>query len=87
MENVNVVLGVEVVAEGLALHYVRLPKDVRKNGLEWKHTVLVPRDSDYDDELAAVLEALNQLLADALDDEDRAEPIDMDQEEEEDDDE
>lgn len=52
----------------------------------WQHTVQIPVGSDYDDEIEAVTEALRALLEDVLDDETRAEPIEL-QEEEEDDDE
>ena len=76
----------EVTAEGLGVTYTRYPTDIRKNGLAWQHHVLVPFDSDYDDELEAVQIAMQALLKDVLDDEDRAEPIAPDEEEEPDDD-
>lgn len=68
----------------LEIAYVRLPQDVRKNGLVWQHNVHVPRGSDYDDELDTFYEALIALLTDVLDDEDRAEPIDMTKDDDED---
>lgn len=87
MEQELVINAVEAGPDGgLVIHYGRLPRDVRKNGLMWQHTVQVPADSDYDDELEAVQEAVKALLEDVLDDENRAEPIEMDQEEEEEDD-
>lgn len=78
------ITGVELSQEGISIGYVRLPADVRKNGLVWQHSVLVPRSSDYDDEIEEVETALLALLTDALDDEDRAEPVDLDEPEEED---
>lgn len=68
---------------GIEIGYVRMPQDVRKNGLVWQHKVFVPAGSDYDDEIEAFGVALQELLDDALDDEQRAEPIDMDEDEEE----
>lgn len=80
------ITGVELSQEGISIGYVRLPADVRKNGLVWQHSVSVPYRSDYDDEIEALVEAAQALLADVLDDEDRAEPIDPSIEEEEEDD-
>ncbi len=71
---------------GLAITYGRLRRDVRKNGLMWQHTVVVPAGSDYDDELEAVGEALQSLLEDVLEDQKTAEEIDLTEPEEEDDD-
>lgn len=82
----NQILGIEIDPEGVALSYVRIPTDIRKNGLAWRHQVIVPNGSDYDDEIEAVIEAAQALLTDVLDDEDRAEPIDLTTEEEDDDD-
>lgn len=82
---------VSLLEEGIELGYVRLPADVRKNGLVWQHAVLVPRKSDYDDEIEAVEDALIALLEDALEDEGLAEAVDLpgpedkDDEEDEDD--
>lgn len=83
------VVGVGLLQEGIEIAYVRLPQDLRKNGLMWQHTVLVPRGSDYDDEIETFEAALRDLLVDALDDENRAEPVepivpDDDEEDEED---
>lgn len=77
------ITGVALLAEGIDVAYVRLDKDVRENGLLWRHSVLVPRDSDYDDEIEAVEEALLALLTDALDDEDRVPPLDVEESDEE----
>lgn len=85
MQNLQIT-GIGIGAEGIEIGYVRLPKDVRKNGLAWQHSVLVPRSSDYDDEISAVEDAVLALLEDALDDEERAEPIDLTPTDEEDED-
>ena len=71
------ILGVQFLDEGVEVAYMRVPADVRKNGLLWTHAVLIPRDSDYEDELDTFQQGLKDLLLDALDDEDRAEPIDL----------
>lgn len=81
-----IVNGIEVTPEsGVVIHYGRFPRDVRKNGLIWNHSVHIPAGSDYDDELDTALEAIKDLLADALDDEDRVEPIEIPEEEEQED--
>ena len=79
--------GVAFHAEGVEVAYVRLPRDVRKNGLVWQHSLMIPHGSDYDDEIETLLQALTDLLQDALDDEDRAEPIEPVDPEDEDDEE
>ena len=63
------ILGVQFLDEGVEVAYMRVPADVRKNGLLWTHAVLIPRDSDYEDELDTFQQGLK--------DEDRAEPIDL----------
>lgn len=82
-------LGVQILDEGIELAYMRLPADVRKNGLVWQHAVLAPHNSDYDDEIADVMDALTALLEDVIEDEALAEPVDPevpeDDDEEEDD--
>lgn len=80
------ILNVEITPDGLGVTYGRVPRDIRKNGLVWQHRVLVPYGSDYDDEIETFTDALKALLADVLDDEDRAEPIELDPQEDEDDD-
>lgn len=76
---------------GIEVGYVRLPTDLRKNGLLWHHSVSVPRGSDYDDELDDLMESLGALMRDVLEDEALAEPVerieeddDEDEDEEED---
>lgn len=81
------ILGLQFLEEGVEIGYMRVPADVRKNGLLWTHAVVIPRNSDYEDELDAFQEALKDLLVDALDDEDRAEPVDLPDADEEEDDE
>lgn len=78
------ITGVTFVPDGVEISYLRVPADVRKNGLIWSHAVLIPRNSDYEDELDTFEEGLRELLLDALDDEDRAEPIELLDPEEED---
>jgi hypothetical protein len=78
------ITGVALAPEGIEIGYVRVPRDVRKNGLVWSHAVMVPRGSDYDDEIEALEEALMGLLVDALDDEDTAEAVDLTEDEDED---
>jgi hypothetical protein len=80
------ITGVELLPDGVQIAYVRVPKDVRKNGLVWQHQVFVPFSSDYDEEMTEVTDALLALLKDVLDDEDRAEPIDLTEEEDEEED-
>lgn len=87
MQETNEISGIEFGAEGLTVTYVRVPRDIRKNGLIWQHQVGVPHGSDYGDEIEALTEAAQALLTDVLDDEDRAEPIEQQHEEEEADDE
>lgn len=79
------ITGVLLGDAGIEIGYVRVPADVRKNGLLWQHSVLVPFGSDYDDEIEEFQAALRALLMDALDDEDRAEPIEPEEEEDDDD--
>lgn len=83
-----VINGVESTPEGgLVITYGRFPRDVKKNGLMWSHQVHVPADSDYDDEIEAVTDALHALLIDVLEDEELAEPMEITHEEQEEDDE
>lgn len=86
MEPVNQIAGIEFTPESIVIGYMRVPRDVRKNGLIWQHQVQVPLGSDYEDEISTLLDAATALLADVLDDEDRAEPIDPPTEEEDEDD-
>lgn len=85
-ENQPQLVGVQLLAEGVELIYAILPRDVRKNGLMWQHSVLVPRGSDYDLEIEAVEEALSALLEDVLEDEATAESVDLVENEDEDED-
>lgn len=87
MTDLRQISNVELLDGAVAISYVRLPQDMRKNGLLWQHTVVVPIGSDYDDELEAFTDALQELLADVLDDETRAEPVEVEpiKEQEEDD--
>jgi hypothetical protein len=77
------VMSLEFNPEGVVVNYTRIPRDIRKNGLAWQHAVLVPAGSDYDDEITDLLEAVAALIEDVLDDEDRAEPVELVDEEEE----
>lgn len=80
------ITGLEPLPEGgVVISYGRFPEDVRKNGLMWQHSVNVPAGTDYDDELTTLMDALRTLLLDVLDDETRAEPVDIEEEEEDED--
>jgi hypothetical protein len=82
------ILGFGLLADGgVEVGYVRVPEDLKKNGLIWQHTVQIPRGSDYDDELDAVMEAIAVLTRDVLEDQELAEPIDIDEPEDEEDEE
>lgn len=83
---IHEVSAVEFGPDGLLVTYQRIPTDIRKNGLIWQHAVLVPHGSDYDDEIEELVASLRALLLDVLDDEDRAEPIELTEEQEQDDD-
>jgi hypothetical protein len=69
----------------VAVEYVTPATDVKANGLEINHVLLIPRDSDYDDELDAVMEAVNAMLEDAIEDLDTAAPFDFSSDDDEDD--
>lgn len=77
MEQHTAVVAIALGDEGVELTYVRVPQDIRKNGLAWTHSVQIPRGSDYDDELEELADALNALLTDVLEDEPTAEPIEL----------
>lgn len=77
MEEQTQITGISLMAEGIEIGYVRLPADVKKNGLVWSHAVLVPRDSDYEDEIEALETSIRALLDDALEDQDLAESVDL----------
>lgn len=79
------ITSVDFGPDGIGIGYVRVPADVRKNGLMWQHHVMVPHGSDYDDEIETFKAAAFALLEDALDDEGRAEPIDPPEEQDEED--
>lgn len=87
MEALNQLSAIEFRPDGVCLAYGRYPTDIRQNGLIWQHQVLVPRGSDYDDEIEALMETAQALLTDVLEDEATAEPITPpDDDEDEDDD-
>lgn len=79
------IVGVNLLDDGsMEIAYIHLPTDAKKNGLLWKHAVHVPVRSDYDDELEAVMDALNALLADVLEDRDTAEAVELEEPDEDD---
>ncbi len=71
----RLVLGLEMGENEVKVTY----GEMFANGLALQHEVHVPRDSDYEDELAAVQEALDALLTDVLQDAGNMTPIDLDQ--------
>ena len=74
-------LQLEVLPDGsLGLTYMTAPVDVRVNGLTFRHQILVPIGSDYDDEIEAVIDSLRALLEDALEDAEVLEPAPLEDE-------
>ena len=67
----------------VAIEYVR-QRDFKQNGLQIHHVVLIPGDSDYDDEITAVREAAEAALVDALEDLETAEPFDFSKDDDDD---
>lgn len=60
----------------VAIEYIGA-RDFKANGLQVQHVVLIPSDSDYDDELEELREVSNRVLKDAIEDLDTAEPFDF----------
>lgn len=60
----------------IALEYTDIFSDLRANGLVQNHVLYVPADTDYDEELDAVHDAIQALLRDALEDLTLMEPVD-----------
>jgi hypothetical protein len=68
---------VEFLPDGVAITYFRVPNDIRKTGLQVTHQLIIPAtDGEYDDEILAVLEAVEDLLRDAAEDLNNLEPYD-----------
>lgn len=78
------IAGVALLEEGLEITYCRIPRDLKKNGLAWSHTVLIPRESDYDEGIEEIERALVELLEDVIEDEVLAESVELIEDEEED---
>jgi hypothetical protein len=53
---------------GLIVTYTIPAYDMKANGLMQQHQLIIPAGEDYDDEIAAVLDATVHLIRDALDD-------------------
>ncbi len=78
----RMILGLQLEAEAVSISYVTLPADIRETGLAAQHTLLIPVDGDYEDEIEALRIAALDLLEDALEDFDRVpayEPPDDDE--------
>lgn len=63
--------------DGMAVEYMNVPADVRQNGLSITHSVWIPREDDYDDEIAAVEDAALEAVMDALEDFGRLPAVDL----------
>lgn len=51
----------------LVIQYID-PDDLKANGAQRHQTVFVPRDDDYDDEIATIEDAVQYLIADIAED-------------------
>lgn len=87
---VRIVRSISFVDGGLTLEYVTPADDIKANGVTVNHALMVPAGDDYDDEIDAVIEAVNALLEDVLEDlpvlapMDFAPPVDEDDDSEDD---
>jgi hypothetical protein len=57
-----------VDTDGLQIGYYIPADDIKSNDVIHMHTLIVPLGADYDDEIAAVIEAARHLVLDVLDD-------------------
>lgn len=53
---------------GLQISFYRPQEDIKGNGVLHMHTLVIPADDDYDDEIEAVLEAARYAVRDVLED-------------------
>lgn len=53
---------------GLQIGFYRPHDDIKANGVLHLHTLLIPADDDYDDEIEAVLDAARFAVRDVLED-------------------
>jgi hypothetical protein len=58
-----ILVGVQFEEAVVALQYID-PNDLKANGAQKHLTLYVPRDDDYDDEIAAIEDAVQYLIAD-----------------------
>lgn len=55
--------------DGVTLEFMDTEKDLRAGGLQLQHAIFVPDDDEeYEDEIAALVDAAHALLVDALED-------------------
>lgn len=82
------ILGVEFGVEAVIVTYFTNPDDLRRTGLQQSHRLIIPvGDHEYDDEVAAALDAVQALLNDALEDVANLPPWDPDSSDEDEDEE
>jgi hypothetical protein len=67
---------IEFVDGAIKMTYTNFPMDLR-GPLSAERSLLIPWGVDYDDELTRLIEAANDLLADALEDFDSYAPVDL----------
>jgi hypothetical protein len=72
--NPCIVRALEFTAEGLAVEYADVTRDVRSNGLAINHTVWIPAE-EYGDEIDAVLTAVATLMTEVTGDLDTLGPL------------
>ena len=53
---------------GVAIDYMEPLKDLRKNDLAINHSIYIPAEDEYEDEIEEVQKTILYLLADALED-------------------
>lgn len=64
----RVILSLNLDAQGVSIAYMTLPADIRQTGLAAQHSLMIPADGDYDEEIDALRDAALALLEDALED-------------------
>lgn len=72
-----IIRAITIQPEGVALEYMGADTDLRPNGLQLQHVLFVPSGESYDDEIDTLLDAAHHLLADALQDMDLMEPVEL----------
>lgn len=74
---VRIIRAVNFLEDAVTIEYVTPEEDVKANGVTVNHALMVPAGDDYDDEIEAVFDAVQALLADVLEDLPRLEPVDL----------